>query len=124
MDKKTVLIVDDEPTIRTIVRIVMTRAGLEPIECASADKALEVLSTLASPLKCIVTDRSMPGMNGDAFVRELRQRGCWAPVIMMTGDSFLPKEIYGVNVVLRKPFDPDDLRRAMRDAETARPQGT
>ena len=70
--QKTVLIVDDEPGIRTVVRFIVEDAGFRTKEAASADEALQIL--YADGINLVLTDIEMPGnLDGLALAKKPKQ---------------------------------------------------
>lgn len=101
-----ILIVDDDSSIRTLLSVVASRAGVEADVAADGVEALEKLRTATYDL--IVLDLSMPRMNGFDLVRELRGRNPRPAVIVLTAlperqHQSLDPEV--VHCVVRKPFD-------------------
>ncbi len=83
---RTVLIVDDSPTIRGFAKIFLKQLAVDVVEAEDGMQALEV--TRANPPDVVVVDINMPGMDGLAFTRELRADPKIAsiPVVLLTGD--------------------------------------
>jgi len=85
---RTVLIVDDSPTIRGFAKIFLKPLQVDVKEAEDGMQALEIVR--ANPPDVIVVDVNMPGMDGLAFTRELRsdQRAEIArlPIVLLTGD--------------------------------------
>ncbi len=85
----TILVVDDSPTLRGIVKIYMRPLQVDVMEADGGERALQ-LARLAVPT-LILADINMPGMDGITFVKQLRAdsraevRGI--PVIFLTGDK-------------------------------------
>jgi two-component system OmpR family response regulator len=101
-----VLIVDDDSSIRTLLSVVASRAGVDADIAADGVQALELLQTTTYDL--IVLDLSMPRMNGFDLVRELRGQNPRPAVIVLTAlperqHQSLDPEV--VHCVVRKPFD-------------------
>ena len=67
---ETVLLVEDEPSVRTITQKLMERRGFEVMVAADAEEALSVLAKYEDPIDLLLTDVVMPGLNG----RELYER--------------------------------------------------
>jgi two-component system chemotaxis response regulator CheY len=111
--RATVLVVDDDATLRTLLTAVFTGAGLQVVSAASAEEALALLDS--SPVDVVVTDARMPGMNGAEFTAVLRERADTAavPVFLCTGshvgDIIGAAEAAGVTRVLPKPMRPREL---------------
>ncbi|WP_455196499.1 EAL domain-containing protein [Kaarinaea lacus] len=81
----TVLLVDDEPDERFLIRRELEVAGMQVHECNSGDAALEKLSTMTPEV--ILLDVMMPGMDGIMTCREIRKHPTFKdiPVLMLTG---------------------------------------
>lgn len=104
---KTVLIVDDEETIRSLVGLILKNQGYDVIEAFNGNDALEKLR--ANRVAMVITDYIMPGMNGIHFIKELRKVPEWRtiPVIMISGSTEqLNREFMelGINEYIMKPF--------------------
>jgi two-component system, OmpR family, response regulator len=125
-----VLIVDDDPGIRTVLRIALERAGFAVDEAADGTAALA--RAAAVPPDLIVLDVSMPGPDGIEVCRTLR-RSSAVPVLFLSSrdeeiDRILGLEIGGDDYVT-KPFSPRELvariravlRRLEREAEPPAP---
>ena len=85
---RTVLIVDDSPTIRGFARIVLKPLQIEVKEAEDGEQALAMVR--ASPPALAIVDVNMPGMDGLAFTREIRGDAraeiANLPVVLLTGD--------------------------------------
>ena len=81
MTSATVLIVDDEPQIRRVLRTTLTSHGYAVIEARSGDEALEVIR--GEKVDLILLDLNMPGRSGLEICREIRGSGD-VPIIMLT----------------------------------------
>jgi CheY-like chemotaxis protein len=101
-----VLVVDDEPDLRFVLRRLFERAGHEVNEAGNGATALMSVGQLRPDL--IVTDIMMPVMNGIELIRRLRAEPATAaiPILSVTGDWRL--EI-GADAVLAKPYDWKEL---------------
>lgn len=114
MDIKTVLIVDDDPTIRTIVEISLSRVGKwNVVKADSGAKALELISLHKPDL--ILLDVMMPAMDGPTTFSKIREMESFAaiPVIFLTA-KVQRQEVQnycrlGAAGVISKPFDPISL---------------
>lgn len=98
----TVLVVDDEPDIRHLLRVTLERAGYQVVEAAHGEAALEQVRRSAPQL--VVTDRMMPRMNGGELIERLRADGTTKaiPIVMITGTR---GGQVGADAVVGKPFD-------------------
>jgi CheY-like chemotaxis protein len=110
---KMILVVDDEDTVRSLVRTILEHAGHEVLEAANAAQALEMLSERTPDV--LLTDIVMPGMNGLALAAEAHHRRPGIPVIFMSGfASRYADELIG-SICLRKPFTANELLLAVGD---------
>ncbi len=112
----TVLVVDDDDFMRTLLRRVLTDAGIAVETFASAAELLAapalLLPTLSPALQgpaVLLLDVMMPGMSGLELQSVLRQRGIALPVVFLTGSSDVPMAVdamrNGAVDFLEKPFD-------------------
>ncbi len=114
---RTVLLVDDEAPVRRLAAKALTREGWHVIPATSAEDALETIAREhpGSALACVVSDVVMPGMDGPALVRRLRQEWPGLPAILMSGyaDAGLRQSLQAADICfLAKPFGMNDLVRA------------
>lgn len=118
-----VLVVDDDETVREVVRRYLTREGHQVIEAADGPSALSAVRSSAPDL--VVLDLMLPGIDGLEVCREIR-RSSAIPVIMLTAlgeesDRVVGLE-YGADDYVVKPFSPRELTlRVGRVIERARP---
>src|ERR1700730_16630328 len=103
-----VLVVDDDNDLRSLLLLVLQRAGLETIEASNGRDALRIIET--KPIAVVVCDLGMPGMSGLEVVRALRARAesTTLPFLLMTGsgdsDSVLEALAAGADDFLAKPI--------------------
>lgn len=115
-----VLLVEDEPLIRTLLWEVLQDAGLEVAEASNAEAALSVAVPVAGPEDppaVVVTDVDLGrGMDGIALAREARRRWPGVGIVFMTGrPSNLDGHALGArDRFLPKPFLPDALVGTVR----------
>jgi len=120
-----VLIVDDEPMARTLLRLMLVRAGFNVSEAEDGFDALE--KVMISQPDIILLDVMMPGMDGFSVCEELRQRKETSklPIIMLSAKTDLDSINKGLRVgatkYLTKPISPDDLTRHVKDILDANP---
>ncbi|MEO6712193.1 MAG: response regulator [Mycobacteriales bacterium] len=111
----SILVVDDDPSVRMLVRDVLETEGYE------VRSAMDGFSALASVdcnmPDCVVLDVMMPGMDGHAVLDQLRARSNdpHIPVVMLTAnggdDQAWQAWTEGVDYFLTKPFEPEELLR-------------
>ena len=119
-DKATVLIVDDEPTVREWLRRMLELEGHEAIEAQDGIEAVRTFIEHAQEIDLVLLDLTMPGQDGWETLSEIRGHSVDVPVIMMSGYSEEGQsaafEASGVEGFLRKPFSRDGLLRQMAAA--------
>lgn len=107
-----VLIVDDHPAMRELLRKVLTRAGFASVrEAASGAEALAGLEE--APAQLILADQNMPAMSGADFIARVRADPRWrgARILLITGDARAKAD--RADAVLVKPVLPRDLIAAI-----------
>lgn len=111
-------VVDDDLAVRQSLSFLLASEGLPVRLHKSATAFLE--SAVNGNAGCIVTDVRMPGLDGIAFLQELKRRGSTLPVIVMTGHADVPLAIAAMKAgavdFLEKPFDDDVFLAAVRTA--------
>ena len=110
MNKTKILLVDDDPNIRQLVSLYLTREGFEVEEAQRGDEALKQFKAAAPSL--ILLDIMLPGIDGWQVCREVRKVSN-IPIIMLTAkdetfDKVLGLEL-GADDYLSKPFEPKEL---------------
>jgi two-component system, cell cycle sensor histidine kinase and response regulator CckA len=81
----TVLLVEDEETVRLMTRQVLRRAGWSVIEAASGGEALQLIDAMAHPVDALVSDVVMPGMSGIALAEAVLDRSPDIRVVLLSG---------------------------------------
>lgn len=110
---KTILVVDDSPTIRKLLGYILKKKSYIIAEAEDGLDAMEKLGHVQVDL--VIVDLNMPNMDGIEFVRNLRDNYYYmdTPVIMLTTtkDEKLKKDAFyaGVNMFLNKPVQPNFL---------------
>ncbi|TFG48095.1 MAG: response regulator transcription factor, partial [Gemmatimonadales bacterium] len=106
-----VLIVEDDQNLRTFLHKAFREEGYLVDAVASGDDGLA--AAMAGEQDCIVLDRSLPGQDGMAVLRELRSRGRRTPVLMLTARGEMAERVRGLEAgaddYLPKPFDLPEL---------------
>lgn len=122
----TILIVDDNATQTAVRQAILKRAGYFVVAALNPARALELFQQNGFPaqISAVLTDHVMPGMNGSAFVRELRKTQPNLPVFVISGLDEAEAEYTGLNVrFLVKPLPPDMLLSNLRDLLDRQEQG-
>src|SRR6266540_4194747 len=115
-----VLLVDDEPSVRAALKELVQGRGWEPLVARSGPEALELIARADA----VVTDFSMPGMDGLELLRAVRERDETLPGILLTarGSERLAVRAIkaGAYEYVPKPFDVDEMLLALERALEAR----
>jgi len=114
----TILLVDDDPGVRYALSEVLRDRGYHVIAAASGAEALKVLSGV----DVVVTDLTMPGMDGLELCSHIMARAPKLPVILLTahGSEHMIRlaSSRGACGCLSKPFDIDEIARVIEHART------
>jgi CheY-like chemotaxis protein len=100
-----VLVVEDEPTVRTMAVRTLEEAGYRVYQASHGGEALDLIEGAAAQVDLVVTDLGMPEMDGHELARRLRADRPVLPVLYMSGYG----DAGSVTPFLQKPFSPDDL---------------
>jgi signal transduction histidine kinase/CheY-like chemotaxis protein len=126
-----ILVVDDDPDVRQLIRRTLEREGYTVAEAEHGRAALEYLQARAPGL--ILLDLMMPEMDGFEFVAEVRKRDAWRaiPIVVVTAKHLSAEDRQRLNgyverVLQKGTYSRDDLLREVRDMVTAsaRPRTT
>jgi signal transduction histidine kinase/putative methionine-R-sulfoxide reductase with GAF domain len=113
-----ILVVDDEDDVRVVLARLLARAGHSVAQASGAAEALEYAAR--ERWDVIVSDVTMPQLDGPALVRRLRERGDLTPVVLVSGrvdaDGLAHAQASGAVAVLAKPFDTSTLLAAVAAA--------
>jgi DNA-binding response OmpR family regulator len=108
---KKILIVDDEESLRTLVRHELEGSGFETHEAAGGSEALTFLA--ANPVDVVILDIKMPGMGGLDVLQRIREDDLARKVIMLTGvgELKIARESLelGASDFMSKPFEMSNL---------------
>jgi len=113
MTNKTVMIVDDSGSFRTVVRMALSKAGYDVVEACDGKDAVGKLD--GRKYNVVVCDVNMPNMDGISFVKHLKASPSYrfTPVIMLTTESQESKKAEGkaagARAWITKPFQPSQL---------------
>ena len=100
---RRILVVDDEPQIRRIMRAVLVTKGYEVMEAESGENALELIRSERCDL--ILLDINLPGISGIDACKEIRRSSDTPIVVMSAGEERRGNALdAGANGYLKKPF--------------------
>lgn len=110
---KTILVVDDSGSFRTVVKLALQKSGYAVVEANDGVDALRKLET--AKINLIVCDVNMPNMDGLTFLKQIKTMAAckFTPVIMLTTESQESKKAEGraagAKAWITKPFQPSQL---------------
>jgi two-component system cell cycle sensor histidine kinase/response regulator CckA len=119
LDHRTVLLVEDERTLRKLTRKMLTEIGLTVLEAESGFQATEIAKRTETPIDLLLTDIVMPGMSGWALAETLSSLRPEMRVLYMSGypDGVVAR--HGLTeagiTILHKPFTREELTRRVED---------
>jgi len=116
---ETILLVEDEPSVRRFIKRALTAQGYTVLESRNGVEALQVLELNEQPLDLVMTDLVMPDMGGRELAVQVRSRRPSLPVLYTSGyskDTADSQEMVAdLEHFLPKPFGPLDLARKVRE---------
>ena len=115
LEGKTVMIVDDDRTMRTLICRMLARMKITSlIEADGGAKALQQLEAAPGPCDLIICDWNMPGMSGIELFDRVSTLRPGMPFLMLTGradaNSVIAAKKAGVPAYIIKPISPDELK--------------
>ena len=113
-EQRRVLIVDDDPAIRQIVRVLLERDGVRADIAEDGERATKMLTD--GKYAVVLLDLLMPRLDGHGVIAYMREHHIETPVIVISavGDTASDLDPQLVRVVLQKPFEARDLRKVVR----------
>ena len=114
-----VLVVDDEPMVRKTIETILKHEGHHIVTAKDGLSALEAFGE--REVDIVLLDVGMPGMNGYRVAEEMRKLRPDVPILFITGwgsDDIDQERVVslGVDSVISKPFEPQELLQQMREA--------
>ena len=113
-----VLVIDDEPPIRKLLRVGLTAHGYQTIEASSGKMALELLGR--EPPDLILLDLGLPDMQGHELLRTMRARNDRVPIVVLSSRDDEAGKVqaldFGADDYVTKPFGMDELLARIRAA--------
>jgi CheY-like chemotaxis protein/phage gpG-like protein len=114
----TIVLVDDEDDVRSVMRTMLRQKGYEVLDAASGAEAIRLLADHSGPVDILVTDVLMPGMSGRELYDHLARRHPGLRVLYVSGyadDAFGHEPGWGA-AMLSKPFSLETLAERVQDA--------
>jgi CheY-like chemotaxis protein len=115
--KETVLIVEDEEAVRTLMCTALEQHGYRVLIAADGVEALKLIASHSGPIELLVSDLLMPGMNGAELGRKVKARLPGIEVLYVSGyaEELRQSGEIDESSFLQKPFAPQSLLRKVRD---------
>ena len=114
-----VLVVDDDPSLRVVLRLLLEREGHMVVEAPHGKAALIAIQQKGVP-DVVTTDLRMPVLGGEELIRHLRSDPATAaiPIVVISGNQDAALALHArrlVEAVLLKPFDVANVARCIKD---------
>jgi two-component system cell cycle sensor histidine kinase/response regulator CckA len=123
----TLLLVEDDETVRKSVKKTLTRLGFTVLEAGDGGTAVEVFRANQDAIRCVLCDLTMPGMNGWETLAALRKLAPGIPVILASGydqaQVMAGDHPDSPQAFLHKPYELEDLRATIRRILTRQQSG-
>jgi hypothetical protein len=117
--RETILLVEDEPGVRQLVRRVLADRGYKVLEARDVSDAADISTRFAGRIQLLLSDIVMPGLSGPDLAQRIVAQRPDIRVLYMSGFANRLKTEHGSLstgvTILHKPFTPDNLVRAVRD---------
>ena len=114
----TILLVEDEESLRTLTHTILEQSGYTVIEACNGMEAVEIARDHSGPINLLLTDMVMPGMNGQAVAEKVRQLHPGIRVAYMSGYmGFSSEDADSLDtVIIAKPFTRNILLQKLSEA--------
>ncbi len=112
-----ILFVDDEDYLAEVGKEMLEDYGYEVESLTSSKKALKIFQEYPDRFDLLITDYTMPDLNGEELARQIQKKRPDLPIIMCTGISLELEMLEGINLkkILMKPVDMNDMLMIVRD---------
>jgi CheY-like chemotaxis protein len=116
--QETILVVDDEPDVRTVAMEMLRGSGYQVLEAADAADALELIATADRAVDLVLSDVVMPGTGGPELADQIRTRSPDTEIVFVSGYADISATAPALRgaTLLRKPLERDAL---LAEVETA-----
>ncbi|HSA78891.1 MAG TPA: response regulator, partial [Nitrospirota bacterium] len=118
MKKASILLIDDDDSLRRVMEFNLTEAGYKVQTASSGEEGLALFAR--SLFDAVITDITMPGMSGMEVLAKIRERDDGLPVIVITAYGTIESAVeamkQGAFDYITKPFNRDELRLTLEKA--------
>jgi DNA-binding response OmpR family regulator len=121
LESATILLVDDDPTVRKVLSSFLERCGFAVTTAASGEKALEAARSFNGAITILISDLTMPGISGADLARQLLQTHPGLKVLLISATTVAPADLDAGWQFLAKPFAPDLLLGKIRQISGPKP---
>lgn len=126
---ETILLLDDSPTIRSVVKVYLMSRKFEFLEAEDGERALQVLRLV--PVSLVIADINMPNMDGITFLGKVRAdprpKVKSVPVVLLTSDTSEDARERGMkagaNAFVKKPISPASLNEIINQFLPTKKEG-
>src|SRR3990170_581421 len=122
MKKPSILLIDDDDSLRRVMEFSLTESGYRVQTTASGEEGLRLFEK--DSFDAVITDITMPGMNGMEVLAKIRQQDARLPVVIITAYGTIESAVeamkQGAFDYITKPFNRDELRLTLERALTMR----
>jgi len=114
----TILLVEDEESLRTLTRSILEQSGYTVLEACNGMEAVDIARENSGPIHLLLTDMVMPGMNGRVVAEKIGQLYPGIKVVYMSGyTGFSSREAASLDgVIIAKPFTRNSLLQKLSEA--------
>jgi signal transduction histidine kinase/CheY-like chemotaxis protein len=119
---RRVLVIDNDVPILNILNKFLSDEGDAFLGSTSAEEALNIIESIDMDIDIIITDYSMPGMNGSEFAKKMREIGFKLPIYYMTSTAHAEafqkdKDLYSISGLILKPFTKESILKTINPNE-------
>ena len=116
---ETILLVEDEESLRELTRSLLVQSGYTVLETSSGAQALQIAHEHRGNIHLLLTDVVLPGISGGLLADKMSQRYSDVKVLFMSGYTAHAVAAQGIletgTFLLQKPFEPEALRNKVRE---------
>ena len=110
-----ILLAEDEPVIRNLVGLMLSREGYSVLSAKDGQEALEICTSFKAPIQMLLTDVTMPRMTGLELAERVQKKRSAIKILIMSGETAqtILKE-NALDAFLQKPFVPPTLLKCVQ----------